>query len=430
MNNLAISIKNLTKKYHIYDNPFDRLKEALNFSQKRYSKDFYALSDMSFDILKGETVGIIGKNGSGKSTLLKIITGVLTPSSGSVSTKGYRISSLLELGAGFNMEYTGIENIYLNGTILGYSRGEITKKIEKILDFADIGEFVYQPVKMYSSGMFARLAFAVAINVEPEILIVDEALAVGDIKFQAKCFNKFRELKEQGVTILFVSHDVYSIRHFCDRAIWLDQGQLKMIGDTITVTSEYVEFMNSGEITVSSIETGEDNLIVNEIETSEFNALNRWGSSQGAIIYANILNELNHPTTLSYVGDIFRVRVIFKVPIDISTEFLSVAFSIKSVYGVDIIVSTTYDDRNLKFTQDMCGQYIEATFEMINYLNNGEYVLNVALEDRSEMIPQYYDYIEGAQYFKSVNNKKQYGLVNIPVKQKIKLKSGGESNGY
>ena len=187
--NTAIKVTNLSKVYKLYDKPADRLKESLHPLKKKYHKEFYALNDVSFEIKKGETVGIIGKNGAGKSTLLKIITGVLTPSGGHVHVNG-RIASLLELGAGFNPEYTGVENIYLQGTLMGYTKEEMESKIQAILDFADIGDFVYQPVKSYSSGMFARLAFAVAINVEPDILIVDEALSVGDVFFQNKCFKK------------------------------------------------------------------------------------------------------------------------------------------------------------------------------------------------------------------------------------------------
>ena len=221
--NNAIEVANLSKIYKLYDKPSDRVKEALHLTRKKKHTEHYALSDVNINIKKGETVGIIGTNGSGKSTILKIITGVLSPTKGEVNVNG-RISALLELGAGFNMEYTGIENIYLNGTMMGFSEKEIDAKLDAILDFADIGDFVHQPVKTYSSGMFVRLAFAVAINIEPEILIVDEALSVGDVFFQAKCYHKFDEFKEQGKTILFVSHDLSSIAKYCDRVVLLNKG--------------------------------------------------------------------------------------------------------------------------------------------------------------------------------------------------------------
>ena len=197
----AITVKDVTKVYRLYDKPIDRLKESLSLTHKSYHKDFYALNGLSFNVEKGQTVGIIGTNGSGKSTILKIITGVLTPTTGQVDVEG-KISALLELGAGFNMDYTGIENIYMNGTMMGYSRKEMDEKLQDILDFADIGDFVYQPVKTYSSGMFVRLAFALNINVEPEILIVDEALSVGDVFFQAKCYRKMEEMGEESPTIM------------------------------------------------------------------------------------------------------------------------------------------------------------------------------------------------------------------------------------
>ncbi len=220
---LAICAEQITKVYKLYDKPSDRLKEALGLSRSKLHKEHYALKGVDLSIYKGETVGIIGTNGSGKSTILKIITGVLNPTSGNLTVNG-RISALLELGAGFNMEYNGIENIYLNGTMMGFSEKEIDAKLQNILDFADIGDFVYQPCKTYSSGMFVRLAFAVAINIEPEILIVDEALSVGDVFFQAKCYHKFEEFKQMGKTILFVSHDLSSIAKYCDRVVLLNKG--------------------------------------------------------------------------------------------------------------------------------------------------------------------------------------------------------------
>ena len=223
MDNIAISVEHVKKIYKLSDRNRDRLKDALGFSKKPLGKEHYALNDVSFQVGQGETVGIIGTNGSGKSTILKIITGVLNPTDGEVKVNG-RISALLELGAGFNMEYTGIENIYLNGTMIGFTKEEIDEKLQDILDFADIGDFVNQPVKTYSSGMFVRLAFAVAINIEPEILIVDEALSVGDVFFQTKCYHKFEEFKKMGKTILFVSHDLGSIGKYCDRVVLLNKG--------------------------------------------------------------------------------------------------------------------------------------------------------------------------------------------------------------
>lgn len=240
MKEKMIEIKNLKKTYRLYDDPKDRVKEVFSITGKKYGKEFDALNGINIDVKKGETVGIIGTNGAGKSTLLKIITGVLNPTEGEVIIRG-KIAALLELGAGFNQEYTGIQNIYLNGRMMGYSKSQMDQKVKDIVEFADIGDFINQPVKTYSSGMFARLAFAVSINVEPDILIIDEALSVGDLFFQNKCFRKFEELKEKGVTILFVSHDIASVRQMCSRVLWIDKGCQRMFEQCDLVCDMYMD---------------------------------------------------------------------------------------------------------------------------------------------------------------------------------------------
>lgn len=240
-----IEVKNIVKKYRLYNKPIDRLKESLSPNKKKYHQEFNALNDVSFIVNKGDAVGILGKNGSGKSTLLKLITGVISPSSGEVIVNG-KISAILELGAGFNPEYTGRENIYLNGLMMGYTREEMDEKINSIIDFADIGTFIEQPVKVYSSGMFARLAFAVSINVEPDILIVDEALAVGDIRFQTKCIEKMKELKSNGTTILFVSHATEQVKRFCNKAVWIKEGKVKAEGASSEIVDLYEDYMKHG----------------------------------------------------------------------------------------------------------------------------------------------------------------------------------------
>ena len=240
--NLAISVREVTKVYPLYDKPIDRLKESLSLTKKKLHKDFFALDKLSFEVKKGETVGIIGTNGSGKSTILKIITGVLTPTTGTVEVDG-NISALLELGAGFNSDYTGMENIYMNGTMMGFSREQMDEKIPDILEFADIGDFVYQPVKTYSSGMFVRLAFALAINVEPEILIVDEALSVGDVFFQSKCYARMEQMMKNGTTILMVSHDMGSIIKYCDKVVLLNRGKFVAEGDAGEMVDLYKKIL-------------------------------------------------------------------------------------------------------------------------------------------------------------------------------------------
>lgn len=266
---IAIKVENLSKVYKLYNKPIDRLKEALHPFKKNYHKEFYALNDVSFEIKKGQTVGIIGKNGSGKSTLLKIITGVLTPTTGKVTVNG-RISALLELGAGFNPEYTGMENIYFQGNLMGFEREEMEAKVQEILDFADIGDFIHQPVKSYSSGMFARLAFSVAINVEPEILIVDEALSTGDFMFQYKCLQKIKSFREQGVTVLFVSHSSQSIIEYCNHAIFLYDGAVKFqsndVQKVIFTYEEMIRTRNQINIKLNDVGMDDGNNISHEYE--------------------------------------------------------------------------------------------------------------------------------------------------------------------
>ena len=242
MKDVIIEISEVSKSYKLYKSPGDRLKEALHPFKKKYHEDFFALKDISFDIQKGEMVGVLGKNGSGKSTLLKLIARVLVPSSGSVKVTG-KISALLELGAGFNPNFTGLQNIYFYGTILGFSKEKMDAKIDSILAFADIGRFIHQPIKTYSSGMRARLAFAVSTEVDPEILIIDEVLAVGDMRFAAKCLRRMHEIREQDKTVILVTHDASKVAVFCNRAIWLKDGAIEAIGDAKLITEQYRDYM-------------------------------------------------------------------------------------------------------------------------------------------------------------------------------------------
>jgi len=337
MPNIAIKVSHLTKVYKLYDKPIDRLKESLHPLKNQYHKDFYALSDVSFEIKKGETVGIIGKNGAGKSTLLKIITGVLTPSSGHVHVNG-RIASLLELGAGFNPEYTGIENIYLQGTLMGYTQAYTDAKMEQILQFADIGEHIHQPVKTYSSGMFARLAFAISINVEPDIFIVDEALAVGDMNFQAKCMTAMDRIKQKGTTILFVSHDIGSVKSLCERGIYIKNGVLHSIGKASDVAELYIQEMRENmnqEISFSLTEqvenTNNSNVLLDnnsiafkkslefEKKVSQF----RYGSGEAKVTYVEVLDTQGSLVIDAEFDQEVIVRIYFECFVDTT---LSVAF--------------------------------------------------------------------------------------------------------
>lgn len=415
---LVISVDKLSKVYKLYNNPKDRLKESFSLSRKRYHNEFHALKDISFKVSRGETIGVIGKNGSGKSTLLKILTGVLSPTEGKVVVNG-KIAALLELGAGFNPEYTGMENIFLQGTILGFTKEQMESKVAQILQFAEIGEYIHQPVRTYSSGMFARLAFAVAINVEPEILIVDEALAVGDVRFQAKCFKKFEDLKEQGVTILFVTHDVFSVRNMCDRAIWINQGKLVLEGDTSLVTAKYMEYMNSETLSLENVlnedEIGEELSINSKI--TEFNYINRWGNEPGIIKYVELFNSKGKKVDVFETGERIKVIMGFAIKESIDIENLSAAFSIKNKLGLDLIVSTTNDYKGHKFNSKH--EFYEVIFEFQLSLNAEEYVLNLAIEDRKNTSPEYYDYIEGAAYFRVVSKNYLFGIFVPEITQEV-----------
>ena len=302
MSEIAISVKNLSKIYKLYEKPTDRMKEALSISRKNYHKNYYALNKIDFEIKKGETIGIIGSNGAGKSTLLKIITGVLNPSKGDVIVRG-KISALLELGAGFNPEYTGIENIYLNGTMMGYTKEEVDSRLQDILQFADIGEFINQPVKTYSSGMFARLAFAVATNVDPEILIVDEALSVGDTKFQIKCMDKMKQMMEGGTTVLFVSHDINSIRRFCKKALWLRNGNLISFGEVNSICDKYMDYLKFGEV----IET--ENCESPHEDLPDF----IHGENIAEIIKFKLMDSFNNEKSNFLFNEIVKIEIVYDV---------------------------------------------------------------------------------------------------------------------
>ena len=372
---IAIHVDHLSKLYKLYDKPMDRLKESLGLSRKKKYKEHFALSDVDITIRQGECVGIIGTNGSGKSTMLKIITGVLNPTFGNVTVNG-RISALLELGAGFNMEYTGLENVYLNGTMIGFSKEEIDAKLESILEFADIGEFVHQPVKTYSSGMFVRLAFAVAINIEPEILIVDEALSVGDVFFQAKCYHKFEEFKEMGKTILFVSHDLSSISKYCDRVVLLNHG--KKLGEG--TPKEMIDIYKRVLVGQYAVEDKQENDLLNDPElvaaaVKETHTL-EYGSKQAEIIEHYLTDEEGIKTTAVMKSGEFTIHM--KVLFHQAVAAPIFAFSIKDIKGTEITgTNTMFEKAFLKSSK--AGEIKQITFRQRMQLQGGEYLLSLGV---------------------------------------------------
>ena len=390
MSEVAIRVDDVSKLYKLYDKPSDRLKESLGLTRKKLYKEHYALHNVSFDVKRGETVGIIGTNGSGKSTILKIITGVLNPSGGHVEIDG-RISALLELGAGFNMEYTGIENIYLNGTMIGFSREEIDAKMQDILDFADIGDFVHQPVKTYSSGMFVRLAFAVAINIDPEILIVDEALSVGDVFFQAKCYKKFEDFKKMGKTILFVSHDLGSISKYCDRVVLLNRGKKLAEGTPkemvsmykrIMVNQDKAEEIAAHQMDMSSLEEDDEKEIKEAACEGQWKNhynlnpdVDEYGNGAAEIEDFAIIDENGNYTNAIVKGTRFRLKSKVKFKQDVHDPIFTYTF--KNIQGVAITgTNTMYEKTDVPLAKE--GETYVATFEQDMFLQGGEYLLSMS----------------------------------------------------
>lgn len=402
MQEKVIEIKDVTKTYKLYNKPSDRLRENFSITHKNYHRDHDALQGISLDVYKGECVGIIGTNGSGKSTLLKIVTGVVAPTSGTLEIKG-KISALLELGAGFNQEYTGIENIYLNGTMVGFTKEEMDGKLQSIIDFADIGEFINQPVKTYSSGMFARLAFAVAINVDPDILIVDEALSVGDIFFQSKCYQKFMDLKEAGKTILFVSHDLGSIIKYCDRSLLIHHGKQIAVGKSSEIVDIYKKILVNqfDEKDVEKLlnkENPEENDNkensehedaadeINETENLQTNELdgiwkNQMLNNSNAVTYGNgvadiidyaIIDENGKLNFSISKGSNFSIRMKIQFYQDVKQPIF--AYTLKDVKGTEITGTNTMLEKQT-IDQVKAGEIVTVNFDQNMCLQSGNYLL-------------------------------------------------------
>ena len=378
---LAIHVEGLNKVYRLYDHNRDRLIDSLGLARKKRYREHFALNNVDLDVYQGECVGIIGTNGSGKSTILKIITGVLNPTSGTVQVNG-RISALLELGAGFNYEYNGIENVYLNGTMIGFSEKEIDEKLQDILDFADIGDYVYQPVKTYSSGMFVRLAFAVAINIDPEILIVDEALSVGDVFFQAKCYHKFEEFKKQGKTILFVSHDLSAISKYCDRAVLLNQGVKLGEGSPREMIDIYKQVLvgqyelPSGD-KKANLAADEDirKAAAEKVDGKNPQAL-EYGTKEAEIVEYYMTDGAGLRTSAILKGDPFTLHMKVRVHKDLQAPIF--ALSIKNIKGVEITGTNTMVERS--FLESVkAGEVLEITFTQKVRLQGGEYLLSLGV---------------------------------------------------
>lgn len=421
-NDIAISADEISKCYEIYTKPRDRLKQFLlprlmrlvGRTGRQYFREFWAIKNLSFKIKKGETVGIIGRNGAGKSTLLQILCGTLTPSNGKVEING-RVAALLELGAGFSAEFTGRENIYMNASVLGLSHEEIEKRFEKIVEFADIGDFLDQPVNTYSSGMYVRLAFAVVIHVDADILIVDEALAVGDIAFQAKCMMALRQLIDAGTTVLFVSHDTSSVRNLCKKVLWLSHGKMKAYGDPEQTIGAYVAEAHlsinshlSKDRPVVPLQ-GEppncvdkkDKIMQMEAYSSFAKGWRRYGDGRASILNAVLLNRNGQQVESIVLHEEFLIRAHIFTKVNVENP--AFGFSFRDLKGNQIISSMTsnYQDINTPDLKDGCNYIIE--IKGVNLLAQGVYTLTLGVEGvaQKNIAHEYIDILENAIVFQS-----------------------------
>ena len=420
---IAIAVDHISKVYKLYDKPMDRMVEALGLTKKKKYREHFALSDVSFQVKKGECVGIIGTNGSGKSTILKIITGVLNPTGGTLTVNG-RIQALLELGAGFNMEYTGIENIYLNGTMNGFTEQEIESRMQDILDFADIGDYVKQPVKTYSRGMFVRLAFSVAINIDPEILIVDEALSVGDVFFQAKCYHKFEEFKKMGKTIIFVSHDLSSVSKYCDRVVLLNQGVKLGEGSPKEMIDDYKRVLvGQYELPESKSESSLLNdeqiqvAVQKKAAKQDTSKLLEYGTKEAVIEQFYMTDDRGTESKSIIKGSEFTIHMKVRFMADLPAPIF--AFSIKTVKGTEITGTNTMFEK--AFLEPVkAGAVKDITFTQKMSLQGGEYLLSFGVTGYDGNDFQVYHRLYDALDLTVISDKNTVGFYDMDSKVMVK----------
>lgn len=405
MNEIAISLNNISKCYKRYNRPVDRLKELL-LPEKSQAQNFWALQDINLEVTKGETLGIIGQNGSGKSTLLQIIAGTLTPTSGEMRVNG-RISALLELGSGFNPEFTGRQNVFFNGRILGLTQEEIEAKFDDIAAFAEIGDFLDQPVKTYSSGMVVRLAFAVVANTEPKILIVDEALAVGDARFQARCMKRIRQLKEEEVTILFVSHDSSSVKMLCEKGVLLSHGRILETGTPKDVVNRYIALLSSDQTQKEANEIIPRRSSEDFINDSQYKGMHRHGNKLAVIKDVKVTDINNKPTNKLRTDALFKIRILIEAKANLSD--LVIGISIRNLVGI-VIYGTNTQLLKLKLPEIEECQQITAYFQMNCNLNQGVYTVTVGIHSEEGMS---YDWVDEMIVFEVVNDKICAGLIEM-----------------
>ena len=408
----ALRVENVSKQYRIYAHPGDRLKESLTRGRWKRHREFWALCDVSFELEAGTTTGIIGPNGSGKSTLLQIITGTLEPTHGHVQHEG-RIAALLELGAGFNPEFTGLENVYLNASLLGFSKREIDARLPDIERFAEIGDFIAQPVKTYSSGMYVRLAFAIAVSADPQILIVDEALAVGDAVFQHRCLRRIREMQESGATILFVSHDPHTIRALCTRAILFNAGRVEAEGKPSDVLNRYQKTIMSRQanyeaarmVAAEADEVGELQLLEEDFKPLSYSF--RHGDGTAEILSVDLMDAARRPIEFVETGEPVMVRVRARLQEDVNDPVCG--FLIRNRHGIHVYGTNT-EIQQAYFGRVRGGEVIEATFAFNCWLGVGEFSITAAIHSAGGTS---FDWTDDVLFFRVMSTVAIDGVANL-----------------
>ena len=410
---IVLKAQNVGKRYEIYEAPHHRLLQTLFRGRKQFYKEFWALNDVSFEVKKGECLGIIGRNGSGKSTLLQIIAGTLAPTTGSVSLNG-KVAALLELGSGFNPEFTGRENVYMNGAIMGLSKAEMDKKFDEIAAFADIGDFIDQPVKIYSSGMYVRLAFSAAINVDPDILIIDEALSVGDIRFQVKCYRKFDEFREKGKTIIFVSHSMGDVVTLCNRVIWLEKGAMRKSGSSKSIVEEYHAWMvhDTGIQQAAEVKPVEPSGNEYDLVPVPANAFIT-GEIGASVDGVGFFNEKNQRVSVLKASQ--KVKIIWRVSTKIRIENPYFGFQVINSKGMRVMGSNNHVlSQQLPPIDAGKSVLISYTFNFPE-IENGDYLLAVGVNDGTLETHTRYQNVWDAYLF-------QFQSQSIFQKQAVMLK--------
>ncbi|MGH9967877.1 MAG: ABC transporter ATP-binding protein [Pyrinomonadaceae bacterium] len=415
----TLRVESVSKQYRIYNRPGDRLKESLTRGRLRRHKEFWALRDVNFDVEKGNTVGIVGPNGSGKSTLLQIISGTLEPTHGNVWHEG-RIAALLELGAGFDPDFTGVENVHMNAALMGFTRRETDRLFPEIERFAEIGPFLYQPVKTYSSGMYVRLAFAIAASVEPDILIIDEALAVGDAVFQHRCLRRIKELQERGCTILFVSHDAASVRALCTRAILINAGRVVADGKPAEVLNRYQKIIMARE---EAYEAEAEPSSTFEAESSPAESVPplrytyRHGDGSAEIVGAELTDASHHAVEIVETGEPLRLRIIVRFHRDVDEPVIG--FLIRNRHGIHAYGTNT-KEQLIECGTVRRGEGLEVSFAFDCWLGTDEYSIGFAIHSREG---QAYDWIDGAMFFRVTSMSYTEGVANLNASVSVRRRT-------